>query len=41
VLEGSPVGTIFASKLQFNGNSAAEDGGAIYMCARGVGMGEA
>jgi predicted outer membrane repeat protein len=29
-MQGSPTSTIFASKLQVNGNSASEDGGAIY-----------
>jgi len=30
VMEGSPTSTVFASKLQLNGNSATEDGGAAY-----------
>jgi hypothetical protein len=30
VMQGSPTSTIYASKLQLNGNSATEDGGAAY-----------
>jgi predicted outer membrane repeat protein len=30
VLQGSPTSSVFASKLQVNGNSATEDGGALY-----------
>ena len=29
-LQGSPTNSVFASKMQLNGNSATEDGGALY-----------